>query len=66
MLEKQRLEREKRLQKLFAQKTEDDGDSDDDINRLLDQNATIKNYDATLGKIDSFLRAEMRLLNAWS
>ena len=38
LLLKQKLEREKRLQKLFAQKIDanQDPDSDEDISRLLD------------------------------
>jgi hypothetical protein len=31
----------------------------------LDRDAAIKNYDETLGRIDKYLRAEMKLLNAW-
>jgi hypothetical protein len=52
---------------LFNKKVDGvDDESDDDMGRLLDQNAAIKNFDHTLGKIDNYLRAEMQLLNAWN
>ena len=67
MLERQRQEREKRLQRLFARDTlnADDESEDEDIGALLDRGAAIKGFDETLGKIDSYLRAEMKLVNAW-
>jgi hypothetical protein len=52
---------------LFSKKVDGvDGDSDEDMGRLLDQQAAIKNFDHTLGKIDNYLRAEMQLLSAWN
>ena len=53
------------MEKLFSGKVDGGDDSDDDVSRLLDQNAAVKAYDETLGKIDNYLRAEMQLLNDW-
>ncbi len=40
-------------------------DSDDETTQFLDRDAAIKTYDATLGRIDKYLRAEMKILSAW-
>ena len=54
------------MQRLFENASaEFELDSDDETAKQLDRDAAIKNYDDTLGRIDNYLRAEMKILSAW-
>jgi len=43
----------------------EESSEDEDIQRILDQNAVLKNMDQKLSNINKFLKAENKLINDW-